>query len=302
MERSRWTGKTRGREPAAVRATARADETPTDVGAAWHRSPRMVAQRQAIQRALGPQGPADGASVTQLLSKRWKNVLTLGIRRAYVEIKRAVRAAPAPQAAAAVPMAAPVVDEQERFAQAYEQSRHYHSTLDPDNLPSIEQHGLLNQKDRVGALGQDVGGFSTRYRDSEFNGDEKKGVFVGTRALVEENRSMLGDNVARAFLPQHRSRKVRESEASDEELFHDPKFPGPAYITRASIAPEIVTTTAMLDLLDRDDPKVTTILQSVASQYDDGPPPDLETMKNLLREAIRTRRLSNAALDNLPPP
>jgi hypothetical protein len=264
----------------------------------WKHSPRQLAQRREIAASFG------STPVMQRISKRWKNVLSLGIRKAYVEIKRAARANAA-QGGGQAQQPAPQQDQQpsdlDRFVTAYGKSRHYHSTMNSDNLPKIEEHGLLNYQDRVAKLGGDVTGYSNRFRDSEFKGDEKKGVFLAERGLVEENRDMLSQNAVRAFLPRHRTEKASESEAESEQMFKDRKFPGPAYITRDSIGPELVSTKAMLELLDADDAKLPSILKAVASQYELDPAelPDLDEMKALLREAIRTRRLSNAALDNL---
>lgn len=260
-------------------------------------SPRMVAQRHALSMAFG-------TTAQRKLSKRWKNVLSLGIRKAYVEIKRAVRTPPAGGVMPVVPQ--PLVSDEDRFVEAYGKSRYYHHSWNPENLPSIEKHGLLNQQDRIDTFGKDVVGMSTRMRDSEFKGDEKKGVFLGPRRLVEENRATLPGNFARAFMPSERTKisgPDEEHTVDPQEMFIDRNFPGGAVITKNSVGPELVTTEDMLDLLDRDSPKINTILASVATQYDGDPAdrPTIEEMKQLLRTAIRERRLSNAALDNFDP-
>lgn len=141
--------------------------------------PPAPATRNPIQRKAAPYVPpryvpptpaSRGAmpqATIQLLSKRWKNVLTLGGRKAYVEIKRAVRAHNA--AAAAVPVvavAAPLPDpnrtntpalrsirdaydddgrfslaELQEHVTAYEHARYFQATKDK-NIASIMSEGL----------------------------------------------------------------------------------------------------------------------------------------------------------------
>ena len=307
------------RQPAAQREEDVSRAAP--LADALAQSPRAVGQRLALAAAFGAAAaptvqlrndqPHDASPlVVQRISKRWKNVLSLGIRKAYVEIKRATQAPQAGPVAGGmgggVGMAATqqAPTEMDRFVSAYGKSRHYHQTMDPGNLTSIEKHGLLNQTDRIKTLPSgDVVGMTNWFRDSEYQGDEKKGVYLAPRSLIEEdNRKTLRSNFARAYLPSERT-KVSPASAEDsvdsQEMFQDNHFGG-AVITKASVGPELVTTKDMLELLDSEAPKIDTILRAVASQYDGDPAnrPSIAEMKDLLRTAIHERRLSNAALDN----
>ncbi len=226
--------------------------------------------------------------------KRLKNVLTLGLRKAYVKHKRAKRAAAQLNPQPVVPEAPPL----DKFVEAYGKSRYYQHT-DAENLPSIEQHGLLNYNDREKTLPHNVIGMSRISR--EYDGDEKKGVFLGPKHFMKANESMgMTKNVARAFLPANRTiihNAHEESTTPSQEMYRDDKFRGGAVITKDSIPASQVTTGNMSDLLDRDDPKLKSIMQAVGSQYQ-GAPPDHEKMKEHLRKAILERRLSNAAFDD----
>jgi len=225
--------------------------------------------------------------------KRFLNVASLGIRKAYTHNKKKKMA----NAAQNVPVpVAPVASPMDQFVNAYEKSRYYQQT-NQGNLPSIEEHGLLNYEDRVKTFGEDVRGMSSMSK--EYEGDEKKGVFLGPKHLMRENR--MTTNVSRAFMPAERTKIhpwTKENEVPRQEMYLDEKFRGGAVITKDSIPPEQVTTRNMQELLDEDDPKLQSILGAVGSQYE-GNAPDIETMKGHLREAILRRRLSNAAFDNL---
>lgn len=226
-------------------------------------------------------------------TKRLLNVLSLGIRKAYTYNKKkkmanAVQNFPQPQE----PTNSPVDD----FVSVYEKSRYYHQT-DPQNLPSIEQHGLLNYEDRERLLPENVIGMSRL--GGEYEGDEKKGVFLGPKHFMKENK--MTKNVARAFMPAERTKLhhwTEEKETPPNEMYRDEKFRGGAVITKNSIPSEQVTTGNMAELLENDDPKLKSILMAVGSHYE-GETPDYETMKGHLREAILKRRLSNVAFDNL---
>ena len=110
----------------------------------------------------------------------------------------------------------------------------------------------------------------------------------------------MTNNVSWAFFPASRTKVHHwneESTTPSQEMYRDRKFPGGAVITKDSIPASQVTTGNMSDLLDRDDPKLQSIMQAVGSQYQ-GAPPDHEKMKEHLRKAILERRLSNAAFDD----
>lgn len=226
-------------------------------------------------------------------TKRLLNVLSLGIRKAYTYNKKkrmanAVQNDQQPQA--------PVVSPMDQFVGAYEKSRYYQQT-DPQNLPSIEEHGLLNYEDRERLLPENVIGMSRL--GGEYEGDEKKGVFLGPKPFMKQNK--MTNNVARAFLPAERTKIHHWSEENQvprQEMYLDEKFRGGAVVTKDSIPPEQVTTGNMSDLLGEDNPKLENILAAVGSQYE-GETPDKETMKEHLRQAILERRLSNVAFDNL---
>ncbi len=225
--------------------------------------------------------------------KRFLNVASFGGRKIYTNYKKkqlanAAQNVPQPQA--------PVDSPEDQFVNAYGKSRYYHQT-DPENLPSIEQHGLLNYQDREETLPENVIGMSRL--GGEFAGDEKKGVFLGPKHFMKENK--MTNNVARAYLPADRTKIhhwTEEKETPPEEMYRDEKFRGGAVITKNSIPSGQVTTGKISDMLEDDNPKLNSILASVASQYE-GEAPDLQTMKGHLREAILKRRLSNAAFDDM---
>lgn len=225
-------------------------------------------------------------------TKRLLNVLSLGIRKAYTSNKKkkmAIAAQNIPQTQE------PANSPEDDFVGAYEKSRYYQQT-DPQNLPSIEQHGLLNYEDRERLLPENVIGMSRL--GGEFEGDEKKGVYLGPKHFMKENK--MTKNVARAFMPAERTKLhhwTEEKETPPNEMYRDEKFRGGAVITKNSIPPEQVTTGNMSDLLENDDPKLRSILTAVGSHYE-GEAPDFETMKSHLRDAILKRRLSNAAFDD----
>lgn len=244
----------------------------------------MLIQRM-VQQAIG-----GGQPVIQRNKhlKRFLNVITLGGRKAYVKHKRAKQAGQNIQVQ-------PLVDPVEEFAVAYERSRYYHRT-DAGNLDSIDQNGLLNQEERIDVLGGDVRGMSGL--GGEFAGDEKKGVFLGPKHFMMENR--MTANVVRAYLPASRT-QLHHWDVTDvpsQELMRDEKFRGGAVITKDSIYSPNVTARNIDDLLDGNDAKLRSILAAVGSQYE-GQAPDEETLKQLLRNAVRNRRLSNAPFDNV---
>lgn len=227
--------------------------------------------------------------------KRFLNVATLGLRKAYTYNKKK-KMANAAQNAAQVQVQAPAQSPVDEFVDAYGKSRYYQQTR-PHNLPSIEKNGLLNYEDRKRILGNDVPGMSSLSK--EYEGDEKKGVFLGPKRLMAE--SNMTSNVSRAFMQASRTKTHHWSDEKDvpsHEMYLDEKFRGGAVITKDSIPPEQVTTGNMQDLLDNDDPKLKSILGAVGTHYPGGAP-DYETMKAHLRQAIRERRLSNAAFDNI---
>ena len=225
--------------------------------------------------------------------KRFLNVVSLGLRKAYTYHQKKKLANAAQNVP---PIQAPIATPEDQFVTAYEKSRYYQKTH-PVNLPSIEEHGLLNHNDRIGKFGRDVAGMSSL--GGEYAGDEKKGVFLGPKHLMKENK--MTENVARAYLPAERTKIHHwheEETTPPDEMYLDEKFRGGAVITKNSIPPEQVTTGKMSDLMEDDDPKLQSILAAVGSQYE-GQAPDYETMKAHLREAINKRRLSNAAFDNM---
>jgi hypothetical protein len=257
----------------------------------------------------GPRPPrtAPPPVVQRITEKQVKNVATLGLRKVYVGIKRALRdqggngAQPLQLDAGAQPLS---VDE---FVKAYEKSRFYHSVQWEGNIPSIGEKGLLNYADREKILGRQPGGMTA----GEFRGDEKKGVFVGERRLYAASKDMQ-KNLVRAYLPSARTVKHQLDEewkarrVPEDEMYYDPRFQGGALITKNSIPANVISTENMETLLDaaeRGDEvaarKLGAIYDSITSQYDGGISPGMGEMIKLHRKAIKKRRLSNAALDNL---
>ncbi len=231
--------------------------------------------------------------------RNWKktlaNVASLGIRKLVVHIQRQRAQA----AAAHVPPAAPA-DPEDEFMDAYEKSRYYHHTLHPTNLESIEEHGLLNYEDQPKILGDHVAGMSNL--GGEFEGDEKKGIFLGPdrRWMTEGESTGMTRNVVRAFLPKGRTKRHNTPDGTDvpsQELYRDGKFPG-AFITKDSIFGDQVTGGNLLEMLNESDPKIDSILTTVASHYE-GSAPSLDQLKVHMESVIRKRRLSNAPLHDI---
>ena len=295
------------RQPAALASSAEAHHAPAqhDASPLQRRaddSARVQAQGHTLAAVFGSHAarPSQGlATDGPVLQGNWKktlaNIVTFGIRKAVVNYQRNH----AQGGGNAVPVV-PVQTALDEFVQAYEKTRWYHQ-YGAHNKESIEQHGLMNYEDRIDTFGQDVHGMSLNLgRDSEFVGDQKKGVFMGPSSLLMENK--MTSNVARTYMSKDRTKvheRGYEDEAESHEMIYDRKFPGGAVITKNSVPGGNVTTLTIQDLLEQDSPKLDTMLAAVATQYDDpNAVPSGDEMKALLGEAVRTRRLSNAALDN----
>lgn len=226
--------------------------------------------------------------------KRFKNVITLGIRKAYVKHKRARRNAAAPVEEEEIEIASPL----DQFVEAYGKSRYYHNVMHSELLPSVEEHGLLNYEDQERKFDDPFAGMSNL--GGEYEGDEKKGVFMGPKEFMIGEGEGMRTNPARTFLSSKRTVKHHwdmEGKISPQEMFRDSKYPG-AWITKDSIKSDHIATGRMLDLLDSDAPKLNVILTDVKSHYK-GHSPSIPEMKVLLREAVKKRRLSNAPFDNI---
>jgi hypothetical protein len=257
-----------------------------------HELTHVVQQQAGWVAAADLAGPASAAPI-QRTPKKLKRILRFfGMM--------------APHAAAPAVPAAPAATPLDDFVTAYEKARYYHGTRGPDQARSIHERGLLNYDDRVATLGHDVPGMS-RMGGSEYAGDEKKGVFLGGKNFMGGNVTIPPFKV-RLYLPANRTVEHHwDDDVPDNQLMMDEKFRGGGLITKNSIPAEQAFFGDMSDLIEdaaKDDEagnKLASILTSVASQYQANPP-ELEEMANLLREAIRTRRLSNAALDNWKPP
>lgn len=242
-------------------------------------------------------GAAAGPIQLNRHKKRFLNVITLGIRKAITSARKR-RAAQAQVQPVPDPSESKVVDPLDQFVEAYGKSRYYQQT-NPIHHPSIEQHGLLNYNDRVSELGEDVRGMSLAGgHNGEFAGDEKKGVFLGGKKFMREEG--MTKNLVRAYLPRERTRLSpwwEEEQTPSKELFVDKNYPG-AVITKDSIPAEQTTTQPISSLLEQDDPKIGSMLDAVGTHYE-GDPPARDQMVEHLREAMRKRRLSDAAMDDL---
>jgi hypothetical protein len=93
---------------------------------------------------------------------------------------------------------------------------------------------------------------------------------------------------------------AESTEVASHELRPDPKYPGGGLITKDSIPAPYTQFGSITELLDAtadaSQKRVDAIHQVVSTHYG-GPAPKREEMVELLREAIRERRLSNIALD-----
>jgi hypothetical protein len=201
----------------------------------------------------------------------------------------------APAAPAAPPPPAPL----DEFVDAYESARFYHATR---NAASVQEHGLLNYRDRQEILGRQVGGMSI---GKEYAGDEKKGVFLGGRAFNEENEVTLPPDRVRLYLNRGQT-TVHHWDDPDsvppDELMRDEKFRGGGMIMKNSILPPYTQFGSLNDMLDAAADgdaaagrRVAAMHEAVSSHYA-GDAPALEEMVNLLRQAIVQRRLSDVAL------
>lgn len=247
--------------------------------------PEGIIQRKLSEITNNPSNHSTQVIQRNKHLKRFKNVMTLGLRKPYVKHRRANRAP-------AVPAVTPL----DQFVEAYEKSRYYHQTH-ADNLDSINEHGLLNYKDREKKLPEQVAGMSRV--GGEFEGDEKKGVFLGPKHFMKSNE--MTKNMVRAFLPKQRTKIhhwTEEETTPSHEMFRDEKFRGGAVITKDSIPPEQITTQPINQLLEEDNPRLTSILQAVGSQYENESP-TAEDMKAHLQQAILERKLSNVAFDDV---
>ncbi len=310
LQQRRGRAKGYGGHPAAIDPDQRSEADAEQMGADIAQGrPGSVASGLAT---AAPSGSIQRAPFKNL--RRWlgrKTGLALGASGREGRAQRGGQANQAPPINL-IPIAPPVqtASPLDQFVTAYGKARYYHSTGDPDNVSSIEKTGLLNYEDRLKILGHDVGGMSTRYRDSPYQGDEKKGVFLGAKPFARANveSGTLGPNFVRLYLPAERA-VIHQTQAEEgvpsHQLRPDPKFRGGGMITKDSIPARQTLGRPVLDLLDQaetDDSvaneKLTAIHKAVGSHYPEGSnPPSKIEMATLLREAIKQRRLSNAALD-----
>jgi hypothetical protein len=272
-------------------ASSRAKAAPA-AAAAERRMPDDVAlgQRQVIA-GLPTRSPSHLPLQMQPTKKQIKNVLTLGIRKAYVKHKRAVRAAAAALAA----------QQQQNHEQIYHSAVKYHSTS-PRNVPSIVEHGLLNQRDRMATFGQDISGLSKSYRESPFRGDEKKGVFFGGHAFALENKGYLSDARVRMILPVDRNIEPEDPYAEprnrdDLGHFFDINFPGAGgggRYTPVSIGPKYIWSGKFTSLTME---KKRVICEVIREYYPD-PKPSWKEVLQIHLQAINDEEISDDALDN----
>lgn len=252
-------------------------------------NPRMCLAPPPVYRPTAPVQMTSGSRA----EKRVKNVLTLGLRKVYVNQKRAARAnaalAPVHVATAENPLA--------KHQKAYDKAVFYHNT-GPHNAPSIHRDGLLNQPDRVKKYGEDVVGMSLR-GGPEYHGDEKKGVFLGARKFAI-SQGLNGQNV-RAVLPPERTNEPihwfddeKPTGYDDGRLFMDEKFRGGGLFTPASIHAEHVWTGRFTELPED---RQRSICQTIAQHYD-GPKPTWQEVLDTHLEAIDEGYVSDEALDD----
>lgn len=236
--------------------------------------------------------------------KRFLNVITFGIRKAYVKYKRNQQQhviAPVN----IVPLQAPQQNPQHSLKTAYDSSRKYHGTR-PDNIESIVEKGLLNYTDQQKVLGNTVSGMSQL--SSEYRGDEKKGVFLGARDFALENTKTLGTFV-RTALPIERSNEPigwwerdKPTGPDDGRLFRDEKFRGGGLYTPASVNSDLIwsgKTSALLQRAKDGDPtaqrKVQAMCRAIASHYPQ-PQPSWEEVREALAAAIEEDEISDEEL------
>jgi hypothetical protein len=222
-------------------------------------------------------------AVQRITEKHIKNVFTLGLRIPYVKYRRAHRPA------IPLPTATPV----EKYAEAYEKARHYHTTNTRamEAKGGIREAGLLIDKGASGLT--NASGFSN---DPAYN---RRTVHV----TDARNRGYYSQGVKiRPFLPADRVKLEKEwwdpamrVERQDRDelrhLYRDKEDPElGTWITGADIPPEAIHFGQTEDLADvRSD----TIFQVIASHWD-GTPPNTDDLRELHRQAVRERRLSLA--------
>jgi hypothetical protein len=239
--------------------------------------------------------------------KRFLNVITFGIRKAVVSYRRNQQQhAQAP--INIVPLQPPpqLQNSQHGLKTAYDRSRKYHGTH-AENIESIVENGLLNYTDQQKVLGKTVPGMSQL--SSEYRGDEKKGVFLGARDFVLENKSTLGTTFVRTVLPVKRSNKPigwweneQPTGSDDGRLFHDERFRGGGLYTPASINSDLIwsgKTSALLQRAENGDltalTKVQAMCSAIASHYPQ-PQPTWQQVREALARAIEEDEISDDEL------
>ncbi len=243
--------------------------------------PALEAEAERRAALLAPVPPvAARVAIQPSPRKTILNILSLGIRRAYVTNKRKKRARQQQQVLVADPPAPKTM--MDRHVEAYDSAVYHHSTHH-QNEGRIREHGLLIYEDRVRIFGEDVAGMSSIGGVfGEFAGDEKLGVFLGPRNFALESAETLPKLKVRAALR-------REEKAS---LSPDRRFPG-GKIIRTSVARQAVWTGKTTDLGEEQLGEICAIIRE---HYDDPKPTVQEVIETHL-QAVRTRRLSDAALE-----
>lgn len=176
--------------------------------------PRYVPPTPAARGAMPP-------ATIQLLSKRWKNVLTLGGRKAYVEIKRAVRAHNA--AAAAVPVvavavAAPAPDPDRTNTPALRPIRHAYDDDGEFSLAELHEHVTAYEHARYFQATKDrnIASIMAEGLDRKYGGQAEGASATADPGSVESNKGKIflgGDRKTALYYEQQlRSDKLATPE------------------------------------------------------------------------------------------
>jgi hypothetical protein len=143
---------------------------------------------------------------------------------------------------------------------------------------------------------------STRFRGSEFEGDEKKGVFFGGHAFARGNKGYLSDDRVRIILPPDRNQAPNDpwegpQGRDDPRHFYDKNFPGAGgggRYTPVSIGPEYIWSGKFTSLSQEKQQEICEVIR----EYYPNPKPTWQQVLQIHFQAINDEEVSDDALDN----
>jgi len=150
-------------------------------------------------RFVPPVPAAHGATphaTIQMLSKRWKNVLTLGGRKAYVEIKRAIHGHNGAAAAVpivAVPVAAPLPDPDRTNTPALRPIRDAYAADGDFSLAQLQEHVTAYEHARYFQATKDtnIASIMAEGLDRKYGGQAQGASATADPGSVESNKGKI---------------------------------------------------------------------------------------------------------------